>query len=146
MYNYSFIIGISCFKSHTKRAKCEIFNLYHFDPIPFTESYKEIDKITSVIEKIIAQYKKWNSRELNVALHVSFKRQEFYDNVDGTLRTENTCIYKQYNRNNYSSIEDLIRDIFNTMKIADPGIMLSEREVFSNPSIKYWINQWYHEN
>ena len=31
------------------------------------------------------------------------------------------------------------------MKIADPTIMLSERDVFNNPSIKYWINQWYNQ-
>ena len=146
MYNHSFIIGVTCFKSHIKRAKCEIFNLYHFDPIPFTKSYKEIDKITSVIEKIITQYKKWDSRELNVAMYVSFKRQETYHNADGNLHTDNTNIYKHYDRNNYSSIEALIRDIFNIMKIADPTIMLSEREVFNNSSIKSLINQWYHEN
>ena len=145
MYDHSFIIGITCFKSHIKRAKCEIFNLYHFDPIPFTERYKEIDKIVSILEKIVTQYKKWNSHELNVALHISFKRQESYYNADGNLRTENTCIYKHYNRNNYSSIEALVRDIFNAMKIADPTIMLSERDVFNNPSIKYWINQWYNQ-
>ena len=145
MYDHSFIIGITCFKSHIKRAKCEIFNLYHFDPIPFTERYKEIDKIVSVLEKVVTQYKKWNSHELNVALHISLKRQESYYNAAGNLRTENTCIYKHYNRNKYSSIEALVRDIFNTMKIADPTIMLSERDVFNNPSIKYWINQWYNQ-
>lgn len=145
MYDHSFIIGITCFKSHIKRAKCEIFNLYHFDPIPFTERYKEIDKIVSVLEKVVTQYKKWNSHELNVALHISLKRQESYYNADGNLHTENTCIYKHHNRNNYSSIEALIRDIFNSMKIADPTIMLSERDVFNNPSIKYWINQWYNQ-
>lgn len=145
MYNHSFIIGVTCFKSHIKRAKCEIFNLYHFDPIPFTERHKEIDKIDSILGKIVTQYKKWNSRELNVALHVSFKRQESYYNADGKLYTGDTAIYKHHNRNKYSGIEVLIRDIFNTMKIADPTIMLSEREVFNNPSIKYWINQWYNQ-
>ena len=145
MYDHSFIIGITCFKSHIKRAKCEIFNLYHFDPIPFTERYKEIDKIVSVLEKVVTQYKKWNSHELNVALHISLKRQESYYNADGNLHTENTCIYKHHNRNNYSSIKALVRDIFNAMKIADPTIMLSERDVFNNPSIKYWINQWYNQ-
>ena len=145
MYDHSFIIGITCFKSHIKRAKCEIFNLYHFDSIPFTERYKEIDKIVSVLEKVVTQYKKWNSHELNVALHISLKRQESYYNADGNLHTENTCIYKHHNRNNYSSIKALVRDIFNAMKIADPTIMLSERDVFNNPSIKYWINQWYNQ-
>ena len=145
MYNHSFMITVSCFKSHIKRAKCEVFNLYHFDPISFTERYKEFYKITSVLEKIITQYKKWNSRELNVALHVSVKRQESYYNADGNLHTDNAPIYKHYGRNNYSSIEALIRDIFNTMKIADPTIMLSEREVFNDPSIKYSINQWYNQ-
>ena len=145
MYDHSFIIGITCFKSHIKKAKCEIFNLYHFDSIPFTERYKEIDKIVSVLEKVVTQYKKWNSHELNVALHISLKRQESYYNADGNLHTENTCIYKHHNRNNYSSIEALVRDIFNAMKIADPTIMLSERDVFNNPSIKYWINQWYNQ-
>ena len=145
MYDHSFIIGITCFKSHIKRAKCEIFNLYHFDPIPFTERYKEIDKIVSVLEKVVTQYKKWNSHKLNVALHISLTRQESYYNVDGNLHTEKTCIYNHYNRNNYSSIEALVRDIFNAMKIADPTIMLSERDVFNNPSIKYWINQWYNQ-
>ena len=145
MYDHSFIIGITCFKSHIKKAKCEIFNLYHFDSIPFTERCKEIDKIVSVLEKVVTQYKKWNSHELNVALHISFKRQESYYNADGNLHTENTCIYKHHNRNNYSSIEALVRDIFNAMKIADPTIMLSERDVFNNPSIKYWINQWYNQ-
>ena len=88
MYNHSFIIGVTCFKSHIKRAKCEIFNLYHFDPIPFTNRHKEIDKIDSILGKIVTQYKKWNSRELNVAFHVSLKRQEFYYNADGNLHTE----------------------------------------------------------
>ena len=145
MYNHSFIIGVTCFKSHIKRAKCEIFNLYHFDPIPFTERHKEIDKIDSILGKIVTQYKKWNSHELNVALHISLKRQESYYNANGELYTDNTPIYKHCDRNNYSSIEALIRDIFNAMKIADPTITLSERDVFNNPSIKYWINQWYNQ-
>lgn len=146
MYNHSFIITVTCFKSHIKRAKCEVFNLYHFDFISFEDKDKEISKIVNLISAIISQYKKWNSRTLNVALHISFKRQEAYYNADGKIFSDNVTIYSHKDRFKYSSIEGLIRDILNTMKIADPTIVISEREVFENPSIKYLIKQWYHEN
>ena len=73
MYNHSFIITVTCFKSHIKRAKCEVFNLYHFDFISFEDKNKEISKIVNLISAIVSQYKKWNSCTLNIALHTSFK-------------------------------------------------------------------------
>lgn len=145
MYNYNFAISVTCFKSHIQRAKCVQYNLYHYDIVPVEEREKDIEKIVSLLSKIIGIYSKWKSNELNVALHITLNRKEVYKDANNQLYERNIPIYSHFDRHTYSSFEGLIRVIINGMKIADPTIVLSEKEVFSNPSIKYLINRWYHE-
>lgn len=142
MYNHNFVIGVTCFKSHIQRAKCARYNLYHYDIVPVEERKKDIEKIVSLLSKIIGIYSKWKSNELNVRFHITFNRTEAYKNADGQLYERNCPIYSHLDRHTYSSFEGLIRDIINIMKIADPTIVLSEREVFDNPSIQSMIRLW----
>lgn len=142
MYNHNFIIGVTCFKSHIQRAKCVYYCLYHYDIVPVEERKKDIEKIVSLLSKIIGIYSKWKSNELNVAFHITFTRKEVYKNVDGQLYEKEGPLYGQIDRHTYSSFEGLIRDIVNIMKIADPTIVLSEKEVFNNPSIQSMIRLW----
>ena len=108
------------------------------------ERKKDIEKIISLLSKIIGTYSKWKSNELNVRLNITFNRKEVYENADNQLYERECPIYSHLDRHTYSSIEGFIRDIINYMKIADPTIVLSEKEVFNNPSIKAMIRHWYH--
>lgn len=143
MYNHNFVIGVTCFKSHIQRAKCARYNLYHYDIVPVEEREKDIEKIVSLLSKIIGVYSKWKSNELNIRLHITFNRKEVYENANNQLYERECPIYSHLDRHTYSSIEGFIRDIINCMKIADPTIVLSEKEVFNNPSIKAMIRHWY---
>lgn len=145
MYNHNFVIGIMCHKSHIKNAKCAQYNFYHFNPISPEQKNKEIAKITSFLASVIAQYKKWNSTELNVSFNIRLTRQEEYINANGELHQKDCDIYVNRPRYTYHSIEAFIKEVLNVMKIADPTILISQKELFENPSIKYLINRWYHE-
>lgn len=142
MYNHNFVIGVTCFESHIQRAKYAYCCLYHYDIVPVEERKKDIEKIVSLLSKIIGIYSKWKSNELNVALHITLNRKEVYENADNQLYERDCSIYSQIDRHTYFSFEGLIRDIINSMKIADPTIVLSEKEVFNNPSIQSMIRLW----
>lgn len=141
MYNRSFIIGITCFKSSYKNAKCEVLNLFHFDP--FQSREKEIEKVRSILAKIVATYENWDSDKLNVSFHISASRDENIINADGNECTQIIPVHLHFNRENFYSLESLIRKIINCMKISDPDINISSKEVFNDKSVKYFIDRWY---
>ena len=144
MYNHSFIIGVTCFKSSYKNAKCEVLNFFHFDP--FRSKEKEIEKVDSILAKIVSTYENWESDKLNVSFHISAGRDESFTNADGKECTRVVPVHLHFDRENFYSLESLIRKIVNCMKISDPDINISSEEVFNDPSIKSLINQWYHNN
>ena len=143
MYDHIFIISVFCYKSHYKRAKNALFSLYHYNATVTRQ--QEIDKIVNLLANIVPQYKRWKSNELNIRFHLSFKRKEVYTNADNKDYEQDVSIYQHSDRHTYYSIEGFIRDILNTMKIADPTILLSEKELFENPSSKTMIRLWYRD-
>ena len=141
MYNRSFIIGITCFKSSYKNAKCEVLNLFHLDPSQSKE--KEIEKVRSILAKIVTAYENWNSDKLNVSFHISATRDENFTNADGNECTQVVAVHLHFDRENFYSLESLIRKIVNCMKISDPDINISSKEVFNDNGVKYFIDRWY---
>ena len=141
MYNHSFIIGVTCFKSSYKNAKCEVLNLFHFDP--FRSKEKEIEKVCSILAKIVSTYENWESNKLNVSFHISAGRDESFTNADGKECSQVVLIHLDFDRKNFYFIESLIRKIVKCMKISDPDINISSEEVLDNPNVKYYINRWY---
>ena len=141
MYNRSFIIGITCFKSSYKNAKCEVLNFFHFDP--FQSKEKEIEKVRSILAKIVAIYENWDSDKLNISFYISARRDENITNADGNECTQIIPVYLHFGRENFYSLESLIRKIVNCMKISDPDINISSKEVFDDNSVKYFIDRWY---
>lgn len=144
MYNRSFIIGITCFKSSYKNAKCEVLNLFHFDP--FKSKDVEIEKIRSILAKIVTTYENWNSHKLNVAFHISTSRDEVFTNADGEKNLKVYPVHLHFKRDNFYTIETLIKKIIDCMKISDPDINISPKEVFNDPSVKHYINKWYYNS
>lgn len=141
MYNRSFIIGITCFKSSYKNAKCEVLNLFHFEP--FQSKEKEIEKVRSILAKIVAAYENWDSDNLNISFHISANRDENITNADEKEHTQIIPVHLHFNRENFYSLESLIRKIVNCMKISDPDINISFKEVFNDNGVKYFIDRWY---
>ena len=141
MYNRSFIIGITCFKSSYKNAKCEVLNLFHFEP--FQSKEKEIEKVRSILAKIVAAYENWDSDNLNISFHISANRDENITNADEKEHTQIIPVHLHFNRENFYSLESLIKKIVNCMKISDPDINISFKEVFNDNGVKYFIDRWY---
>lgn len=151
VYNKGFksnAMTIYLFKSSRKNSKCsKAINVNHLISKGVRlKDERIISQFISTIESII-----YNSKEFNNHLEISayidiFKNESFMDANNDLYCNTNNLRYN-FQRIKFSSIEQCINFIFSLYCLIYPYNEISlNNEIYTNSSIKYFINKFYNHN
>lgn len=89
---------------------------------------------------------KYNATEINITTLCVTYREIRYVNFNNELQSELHPIRLYNNRVKLSSIEQLINYMYDRLLLVYPYTKLSLKDLYNNPSIKYYINLYYSKN
>lgn len=135
-------INLYICKSTRKNAKIEIVDCKQFFKI---NNEKAIDKIVNTVEKIIFMQKKLNAKD--IIIYGSLSKQIETNFINANNQEYNTSDIRglRLPLQMFCSIESLINFLYDCVMILNPNLTLHVKTLFDNPSIKYVINNYYHE-
>lgn len=139
--------SIFAFKSDRKNAKIiSDITLRHL--ITHNENgCVDEDKIESYFVGIIAQLVydiKYHGETINVTTLTTINHMTSYWNYNNELYNHNHEIHINECRKHFSSLEQLINHIYDILLLVYPYTRLDIKTIYNNPSIKYYINLYYH--
>ena len=138
--------SILLYKSSRKNAKCTDFikinHLISHEKDRRVNDERILQQLAGTVEAIV-----YNSLAFNK--HLEFKcfmhafKAVSYKNANNEIYHTVEDINVDRARNKYSSIEQVINEVFNIYALIYPYNEISRKTVFDDPSIKYFINQYY---
>ena len=139
--------SILLYKSSRKNAKCtESINIHHLI------NHKKDRRINDerILQQLVGTVEKIVYNSLVFDKHLDFKCS-IHTFKSVSCRNANNEIYhtvEEINvnraRSKYSSIEQVINEVFNIYALIYPYNKISRKTVFNDNSIKYFINMYYH--
>lgn len=149
MYNKSFksnALSIYMFKSSRKNSKCsKAINVNHL----ISKEVKIhddsiISQFIGTIESIIYTSKQYNNH-LEVSAYIDIFKNESFINANNDLYCNTNSLRYNFQRVQFSSIEQCINFIFSIYYLIYPYNEISlSNDIYNNPSIKYLIKEYYH--
>lgn len=140
--------NIFMYKSSRKNARTsDLIITYHL--IKRGEDKKVSDErilqqLINTVEKVVYQAKIY-SKHLELTTTLTLNSTAKYRNANNEdYMTQVTTQYRVADRKQYSSIELVISDVIAWYRLIYPYMTLHSKEVFTNPSIKNLINDFYH--
>lgn len=147
-YFKSNAMSIYMFKSSRKNSKCsDTINVNHLisKEIKIHDD-RIISQFIGTIESIIYKSKQYNNH-LEISVYLSIFKKSSYENANNDLYCTTDNLYYNFQRVQFSSIEQCINFIFSLYCLIYPYNEISlENEIYSNSSIKYFINEFYNHN
>ncbi len=136
------------YKSSRKNSKCSDFisvnHLINHNEDRKIDDEKILSQFIGTIESIVYQSKKYNKHlEIKIFCHV-FKQCN-YINANNDLYCTVDDINRDKERQVYNSIEQVINAVFDLYAAIYPYNKIQRASVFNNPSIKYFINEYYNK-
>lgn len=129
------------YKSARKNAKWDSFDILHYTP---SNTQRDIEKIASATAKLLCVLKDFGTTKIRMGATIHQQTCSEYQNADGSMYSENkwqsiaTGTYDLY------SIEQAINFMYQCYAVANPQTNLSMRTLHEHPSIRYYINRYYH--
>ena len=149
MYNKAFCnnaASVLLYKSNRKNAKCTDFininHLINHEKDRRVNDERILQQLAGTVETIV-----YNSLAFNK--HLEFKcfmhtfKAVSYRNANNEIYHTVEDINVDRARNKYSSIKQVINEVFDIYALIYPYNEISRKTVFDNPSIKYFINMYY---
>ena len=141
------VASILLYKSSRKNAKCTDFiNIHHL--INHEKDRRVDDEI--ILQQLVGTVEAIVYESLAFDKHLEFKcfmhtfKSVSYLNANNEIYHTVEDINVDRARNKYNSIEQVINEVFNIYALIYPYNEISRKTVFNNPSIKYFINMYYH--
>lgn len=138
--------SILLYKSSRKNAKCtDLININHLishekDSRVTDESI--LQQLAGTVETIVYNSLAFNKHlEFKCFMH-TFKAVSYLNSSNELYHTVDD-IQADRARKKYSSIEQVINEVFNIYALIYPYNELSRKTVFDSPSIKYFIDMYY---
>ena len=151
MYNKSFksnAVSIYMFKSSRKNSKCsKAINANHLisKNIKLNDE-KIIDQFINTLESVVYNSKEFNNH-LEISAYIDIFKNESFINANNDLYCNTSNLRYNFQRLKFSSIEQCINFIFSLYCLIYPYNEISlEHEIYSNSSVKYFINKFYNHN
>lgn len=89
---------------------------------------------------------KYHASTINITSLCSINHETIYSNYAGELQHEMHTLRFYDKRVKLHSIEELINYIYDRLLLVYPYTKLSLKELYNNPSLKYYINLYYNHN
>lgn len=134
-------ISFTVWKSIRKNAKVEMIDILHFEE---TTQERDIEKIVDATAKLINRMEKLGTKKIILSAWVNQNRQLDKTNCNDIKYNFSDVIGIKTAKNEFFSIEQAINFIWNCYMIAVPESTLSLPMLHESPSIRYYINQYYH--
>lgn len=137
---------IFCYKSTRRNAKTsDIIMINHLisnKPDHKISDDRIIDQIINTMDKIMYYSKQFKHLELSCYLDI-FKQVE-YENANNKMHQDIEENRYTFQRVTFYSIESCINYVFNIYSLIYPYNKISYKTLHNNASIRYMINQYYH--
>ena len=139
--------SILLYKSSRKNAKCTDFininHLINHEKDRRINDERILQQLAGTVETIVYDSLAFNKHlEFKCFMH-TFKAVS-YLNANNEIYHAVEDINVDRARNKYSSIEQVINEVFNVYALIYPYNEISRKTVFDNTSIKYFIDMYYH--
>ena len=139
--------NILLYKSSRKNAKrTDLININHLinhEKDRRVNDERILQQLAGTVETIVYESLAFNKYlEFKCFMH-TFKAVS-YLNANNEIYHTVEDINVDRARNKYNSIEQVINEVFNIYALIYPYNEISRKTVFDNPSIKYFINMYYH--
>lgn len=148
LYNNSYVnnaLSIIIYKNGRKNSRCELINVNHLishDSDRKISDNRIMEQFISIIEKSV-YYFNLNNKHIEFSIRGDFFKQSIRDTVNG-LYYGIEAIPFMFDRKQVFSIEQYINHVFSVFCLIYPYNTISTDSIFNNQSIKYFINQYYH--
>lgn len=86
----------------------------------------------------------FTTKTFNITTYASIDKLTTYIDAKNQLYSRNHTIRIDNHRIRFASIEQLINYLYDILMLIYPYSRLDINDVYSNASIKYWINLYYH--
>lgn len=141
-------MSIFVYKSSRKNAQCELFSVNHL--ITQNNDRKLCDnsilnQFIGTIEKIVYLSKNNYNGHLELSVNMDLGKNSNYINANNDIYNCNEYLRLRFDRKQFSSIEECINFVYMLYGLIYPYNTLNlSNTVYNNPSIKYFINMFYH--
>lgn len=126
------------YKSMRKNAQCKFVDILHFDA---TDKEGDISKIIQAVEKIVPIVKEYKKNIFRPV--ITTKRTVEKRTINNPSFQEEEHFTTFLEKKEVFSIEQVIKCVYGVYMFAVPECVLSCADLFENPSIKYFIHQYY---
>ena len=89
---------------------------------------------------------KWKSTVINISTYCTINHETIFSNYASELQHEQHAIRIYDKRIKLHSIEQLINYLYDRLLLVYPYTKLSLKDLYNNPSLKYYINLYYNKN
>ena len=138
--------SILLYKSSRRNSRTSdiiiINHLISHEPNKKISDDRIINQFLETLERII-YYSKSIGGHLEMSVYCHTFKQAVYKNVDNDFYYDIEVINNNINRRKFSSVEQIIDTLFDIYALIYPYNKISRKELFNNPSVRYFINLYY---